>query len=73
MFNIKLMAATVNGKGSNLEVGAIKPLFTTRAGGPRSWYAVSPDGQRFLINTIPEQATSAPITVVLNWTAGLKR
>jgi Tol biopolymer transport system component/predicted Ser/Thr protein kinase len=69
----KLMAATVNGKGSSFEVGAIKPLFTTHPGGPRDWYAVSPDGQRFLINTVPEQAAAAPLTVVLNWTAGLKK
>ena len=34
---------------------------------------VSADGQRFLINTAPEQAASAPFTVVLNWTAGLKK
>jgi hypothetical protein len=68
----KLMAATVDGKGSRFEVGNVKPLFATRAGGPRSWYAVSPDGQRFLINTAPEQ-TAAPLTVVLNWTAGLEK
>ncbi len=70
----KLMAAAVNGKGSSFEVGAVKPLFETRAvAGLRNRYAVSPDGQRFLINTVPEQAASAPITVVLNWTAGLKK
>jgi serine/threonine protein kinase/Tol biopolymer transport system component len=70
----KLMAAAVNGKGSSFEVGAVKPLFETRAVvGLRNRYAVSADGQRFLINTAPEQAASAPITVVLNWTAGLKK
>jgi len=36
-------------------------------------YAVSPDGQRFLINVPVEAQTSAPITVVLNWTADLKK
>ena len=70
----KLMAAAVNGKGSRFEVGAVKPLFETRAiVGLRNRYAVAADGQRFLINTAPEQAASAPITVVLNWTAGLKK
>jgi Tol biopolymer transport system component len=70
----RLMAATVNGKGGNFEVGVVKPLFGTRAPiGFRYPYDVSADGQRFLINTLPEQATSAPITVVVNWTAGLKR
>ncbi len=69
----KLTAAAVNGKGSSFEVGAVKPLFQMRTTGARYEYAVSADGQRFLINTFPEQAASAPITVVVNWTAGLKK
>ena len=69
-----LMAATVNGKGSSFEVGAVKPLFQARPViGQRYPYAVSADGQRFLINTLPEQSASAPITVVLHWIAGLKK
>ena len=68
----------MNGKGSSFEVGTVKPLFGTRC--PDQYpgvldygYDVTVDGQRFLINTAPEQATSTPITVVLNWTAGLKK
>ena len=71
--DFKLMAAVVNGKGASFEVGAVKPLFQTRTFGFHYSYAVSADGQRFLINTSPEQEASAPITVVLNWTAGLKK
>jgi Tol biopolymer transport system component len=70
----KLMVASVSGKSAGFEVGAIKLLFATRivfAGGYQ--YDATADGQRFLIDTSPEQATSAPITVVLNWTAGLKK
>jgi hypothetical protein len=33
---------------------------------------VTADGQRFLICALPEGAT-IPITVVLNWTAGLRK
>jgi len=69
----KLMAAAVNGKGSSFEVGAVRPLFQTNSIGSISTFAVSADGQRFLINTASEQSASAPITVVLNWTAGLKK
>ncbi len=70
----KMMSATVGGKGASFEVGAVKPLFETRVvTGGRNQYTVSADGQRFLIDTSPEQAASAPITVVLNWTAGLKK
>lgn len=69
----KLMAAEVNGKASSFQVGAAKALFETRTLDPtRNRFAVSADGQRFLINTDP-QTTSAPITVVLNWAAGLKK
>ena len=39
----------------------------------RSGYDVSPDGQRFLKNTLAEEAESAPITLVVNWPALLKK
>jgi hypothetical protein len=34
---------------------------------------VTGDGQRFLVVTSPEEAVATPFTVVLNWTAELKR
>ena len=59
------------------EAGLPKALFASRipGGWSRSFfdYAVAADGKRFLINTVKEETASAPITVVLNWTAGLKR
>ena len=69
-----LMAAAVASSESTVDVTGIRPLFKTRrkllqtTGYP---YAVAADGGRFLINTTPEQQASAPLTVVLNWTAGL--
>ena len=72
----KLMSATVNGAGSAFEVGAVRPLFDTRAltiGNTGSMYDVSPDGQRFLVNTLAEEAAPAPITLVVNWPALLKK
>ena len=36
-------------------------------------YAVTPDGQRFLILKPLAEAEAAPITVVVNWTAALQR
>lgn len=70
----KLMAASVNGKSAGFEVSADKPLFATRIV-PRSGYQydVSADCQRFLVNTAPEQEATTPITVVLNWSAGVKK
>jgi len=73
----KLMSAAVDGRGSSFEVGAVKLLFQTTALnfalGGRSPYDVSADGQRFLIITMAEQAASAPITLVVNWMAGMRR
>ena len=70
----KLMAAAVNGRGSTFEVGAVAPLFVVRPGGLRAFYDIAPDGQRFLVNTtLVEQAAPSPITVVVNWMAGLKK
>jgi len=68
-----LMAAAVNDKGSSFEVGAVRPLFQTNSVGAVSTFVVSADSQRFLIYTTSAQAASTPITVDLNWTAGLKK
>jgi hypothetical protein len=73
----KLMAVEVK-TASQFEHGVPKALFQTRAlgaGAPVGLfrYAPTPDGKRFLINSQAEEAASAPITAVLNWTAGLKR
>jgi Tol biopolymer transport system component len=70
----KLMTAAVNGRGSAFEVAAVRPMFQARARlGQRYSYAVSPDGQRFLVNTLAEQPGAAPITLVVNWPAALKK
>jgi Tol biopolymer transport system component len=36
-------------------------------------YAVSKDGQRFLVNTVTDQSTRPALSVILNWTELLKR
>jgi hypothetical protein len=56
--------------------GVPKALFQTRAFGvsaPRTNYVPSRDGRRFLVNTQAGDPAATPITVVLNWTAGLKK
>ncbi len=61
--------------GSTVEMSAPKPLFITkvRSYGAPNRYVVASDGQRFLVNTPAGDATVAPITVVINWTSGLKK
>jgi serine/threonine protein kinase len=74
----KLMAVEVKTDGDTFEMGTPQVLFDIRGtplpgalGG--SAFDVSTDGQRFLIGMPVQEATSAPITVVLNWTSDLKR
>ncbi len=69
----RLMAVTVNAKESSLEIGNAQPLFETRpATTPGTHYDVTRDGKRFLID-MAEEGSSAPITLVVNWTADLKK
>jgi hypothetical protein len=55
----------------SVEAGVPVPLFATHVGGSvqlfRQQYVVSSDGQRFLMNTVSEEASASPITVILNW------
>lgn len=66
----KVMAVAVKGSAT-FEVGTPQPLFDS--GNLSPIYAVTGDGQRFLFSTPVEEAQSAQITVVLNWTAEVKR
>jgi Tol biopolymer transport system component len=74
-----LMAVSVDTKGGTFEPGVPKPLFRAPilgglGGAPGvAWrWAVSRDGQRFLINTSGEEASGEPVTVVMNWQSALK-
>ena len=67
----KMMAVEVKG-GTKFEAGVPKPLFDMRFPADATWYDVSKDG-RFLVPTQIEQAADVPMTVVVNWTAGLKK
>jgi serine/threonine protein kinase/Tol biopolymer transport system component len=73
----KMMAVPVTA-GANFEARTPVALFQAA---PRQAipiydlfvYDVSRDGQRFLINTQVKQAESAPMSIVLNWTAKLNK
>ena len=64
----KLMAVSIDTSHGKLEAGVPHALFQTRIIAPRIvlfQYAVSPDGKRFLINSLPSVG-AAPITVLIN-------
>jgi len=66
------MTARVNQNGSALGIDVTRPLFQTNADALHN-YDVSADGRRILIVTSTPQKLLSPITVVLNWDAGLKK
>jgi eukaryotic-like serine/threonine-protein kinase len=71
----KLMAVEVK-LGATFEAKAPQPLFSTRVltlTEFRNHYAVTGDGQRFLVNSQLDDTSVATITVFVNWTADLKR
>ena len=69
----KLISVEI-GAGNTFEPGAAKPVFDLAAARTvqSSDYGVSTDGQRFLFISRMADATSS-LTVVLNWTADLKK
>jgi Tol biopolymer transport system component len=83
----KLMSVPVNSSGASIEAGIPHALFDMRLApqyitgnglNPQAnapWpYVVSRDGDRFLVSVDTSQQTSeTPLTVVVNWAAGLKR
>ena len=71
----KLLVVEVKA-ASTFDASVARELFQTRVSGltdTRTHYSVTADGQRFLVMSTAEDMISSPITVVVNWTAELKR
>jgi hypothetical protein len=73
----KLMVVQTDTTGATIDAGPPQPLFDVFVPAPqlgsRSTFAVSRDGQQFLFSTWDAAAAQAPITLVVNWPASLKR
>lgn len=72
-----LMSVQVDGPGG-FAPGRPTRLFTTKIPltsftGDRNNFLVSPDDQRFLINSLVDERNIKPLTLVLNWQVGMKR
>jgi hypothetical protein len=65
-----MMAVEIR-SGSKFDAGVPKALFDVRMDGG-AWFDVSKDG-KFLIPSQVQSAATVPMTVVVNWQAGLKR
>jgi len=73
----KIMAAPVSTRTS-FEAGTPVALFQANpqemvATSEQNVYDVSRDGQKFLVNTKAQQANTQPMSIILNWTASLKK
>jgi Tol biopolymer transport system component len=72
----QLMAVPIQLTDGQAEIGKSAALFRTNVGGAvtlgvtRQQYAVSADGQRFLMNTVVAEANASPISLVLGWRGG---
>jgi hypothetical protein len=70
------MMTVAAGAGRAFEAGMPQALFHVNAwrGTNNQVYAVTKDGQRFLVNTTSQLSSGVePLTVVLNWTAVIHR
>ena len=73
------MAVAVRAAAGTFDAGPPMALFDTRAainGGLANVfipYDVGQNGQRFLVSVATREAETSPVTVVVNWTAGLKK
>ncbi len=71
--DLTMYAATVNMKSEEFDISPLHSLFpltyTSPVGTP---YDVSPDGQRIILNTIPDTVPT-PLVLVTNWAGELKQ
>jgi len=66
----RFMSAEVGTRRSEFTTGSVRPMF--EAPGRPNGYDLTPDAKRFLLALPDKQAASQPLTLVLNWTSGLK-
>jgi hypothetical protein len=68
------MTAVAVDAGDTFAAGPAKTLFPAGVISANQVYAVTRDGQRFLVVTRPRDATTAtPLTVIVNWTSTLQK
>ncbi len=65
----QLMAVEIHA-GPVFRAGQPEALFKLTAGG---WFAVTPDPRKFLVEKVPEAATSSTLITIANWFEDLKK
>ncbi len=74
VFDGQIMAVDVTQKDASLQLGTPHALFkATTVTGTSGPYTVSADGKKFVMNTVPPQSITEPLTLITNWPADLKQ
>lgn len=71
-FDGKVTSVEIDTK-SGLRVGTPRPLFQLPEGVGSAHWDVTADGERFLLNVPMIKSSSVPLSLVVNWTAGLRK
>ena len=66
-----MMAAEVEEQANGIEARMAQALFRVASAPTFSPYDATSDGKRFVVKTLSEQ--NPPLTLVVNWTANLKK
>jgi hypothetical protein len=70
----RIMSVTLQGVGRSFKADVARPLFQiTAPPGAGVPFDVTPDGQRFLVNTPLPSRSSQAFTIIVNWPALLGR
>lgn len=70
----KVMSAEIAERGASLATGKIQPLLQANLASNPGWmYDVSADGKKFVVVSQETQQSAAPLTLVVNWPALLKK
>ena len=71
----KIMAADIKLGSATVDVGTVRASFPINpfGGAGRDIYDVTGDGQRFLVASPGSEESSSPVTLVVNWTAEIKK
>ena len=70
----KIMSAEIVDADSSVSIGKVQALFQANPSPNPGWmYNASPDGKKFLVVTQGPAGTAAPLTLVVNWPALLKK
>ena len=68
-----VVAVDVTVSASGFEPGEVRPLFQLHTAGGFWRYDVSPDGSRFLVTVPLEDEARAPVLLMTDWTAKLRK